>query len=394
MVEDEQEQAPDGDRDRTEQDPLEHELRRIGPGEGDGDDEHERERRRPAEGQPRGGRPERRDCRDGGEPRSQQRRRERQRTRSRTGCVRDGEGREHEQRNPAERAGRLEPLQDRPGGEQHRHDGGRERELDRPPERHAPEELQQGGRRILSSCERSLSHPERIVPDETEPGIVALHLKRYEFARPYCVGKRVLDAGCGVGYGSAFLGEAARSVVGVDVSAEAIEYARTRYGGRNVEFAVGDLQQLERGDAEFDAIVAFEVIEHLPHPEQLRRRGPPRVEAGRCARRLDSARGRWARPAGEPLPRARVRARRVRATCSVRRSVSVDVYGQRRVQTARHRALQRLDVLGLRRRLPFLRRASRLVTGTAPMDAVSSEGVVISPDGVDDATELVAVCRP
>jgi hypothetical protein len=71
----------------------------------------------------------------------------------------------------------------------------------------------------------------------------------------------------------------------------------------------------------------------------------------------------------------------------------VDVYGQRRVQTARHRALQRLDVLGLRRRLPLLRRASRLVTGTAPMDAVASEGVVISPDGVDDATELVAVCR-
>ena len=189
------------------------------------------------------GRPERRDCRDGREPRSQQRRRERPRTGSRTGRVRDGEGREHEQRNPAERAGRLEPLQDRPGGEQHRHDGGRERELDGPPERHAPEELQQGGRRILSSCERSLSHPERIVPDETEPGIVALHLKRYEFARPYCVGKHVLDAGCGVGYGSAFLSEAARSVVGVDVSADAIEYARARYGGRNVEFAVGDLQR-------------------------------------------------------------------------------------------------------------------------------------------------------
>jgi hypothetical protein len=51
-------------------------------------------------------------------------------------------------------------------------------------------------------------------------------------------------------------------------------------------------------------------------------------------------------------------------------------------------------VLGLRRRLPFLRRASSLVTGTAPMDAVRSEGVVISSDGVDEATELVAVCRP
>src|SRR5207253_11200992 len=36
--------------------------------------------------------------------------------------------------------------------------------------------------RILSA----LTYPERIVPDETEPGIVALHLKRYEFALPWC----------------------------------------------------------------------------------------------------------------------------------------------------------------------------------------------------------------
>ena len=45
-------------------------------------------------------------------------------------------------------------------------------------------------------------HPERIVPDETEPGIVAIHLKRYEFALSYCTGRDVLNAGCGVGYGT------------------------------------------------------------------------------------------------------------------------------------------------------------------------------------------------
>jgi len=238
-----------------------------------------------------------------------------------------------------------------------------------------------------------LSHPERIVPDETEPGIVALHLKRYEFARPHCVGKHVLDAGCGVGYGSAFLGESARSVVGIDVSEEAIDYALARYGGGNVEFVVGDLQQLERGDAEFDAVVAFEVIEHLPHPDRFvaeARRvlkpdgvlvvSTPRAEPG--AARPDN-------PFHEQEFTRNEFERLLRASFG-----RVDMYGQRRVQTARHRTLQRLDVLGLRRRLPVLRRASRLVTGTAPMDAVLSEGVVISSDGVDEATELVAVCRP
>jgi SAM-dependent methyltransferase len=237
-----------------------------------------------------------------------------------------------------------------------------------------------------------LSHPERIVPDETEPGIVALHLKRYEFAQPYCVGKRVLDAGCGVGYGSAFLGETASSVVGVDVSGEAIDYARARYGGGNVEFAVGDLQRLEHGDAAFDAVVAFEVIEHLPHPERFV------AEAGRVLKsdgvlvvstpRADRGHDRPDNPFHEREFAPNEFEDLLRESFG-----RVDVYGQRRVQTARHRALQRLDVLGLRRRLPLLRRASRLVTGTAPMDAVASEGVVISPDGVDDATELVAVCR-
>jgi SAM-dependent methyltransferase len=238
-----------------------------------------------------------------------------------------------------------------------------------------------------------LSHPERIVPDETEPGIVALHLKRYEFARPHCVGKRVLDAGCGVGYGSAFLGESALSVLGVDVSREAIDYAQARYGSGNVEFAVGDLEQLARGDAEFDAVVAFEVIEHLPQPERFvaeARRvlkpdgvlvvSTPRSEDGATSPTNPFHEREFARDEFERLLH--------------RLFGRVDVYGQRRLQSARHRALQRLDVLGLRRRLPLLRRASRIVTGTAPMDAVSSDGIVISSDGVDEATELVAVCRP
>ena len=48
---------------------------------------------------------------------------------------------------------------------------------------------------------------------------------------------------------------------------------------------------------------------------------------------------------------------------------SVQLYGQRRVQSSRHRALQRLDVLGLRKRLPFLRHAAPLVGTRATVDA-------------------------
>jgi SAM-dependent methyltransferase len=236
-----------------------------------------------------------------------------------------------------------------------------------------------------------MSQPERIVPDETEPGIVALHLKRYEFARPYCGDKIVLDAGCGVGYGTAFLAERARRVVGVDLSEEAISYARRRYGAANVEFAVADLLALDRGDAEFDVVCAFETIEHLTKPERFV------AEARRVLRddgvliastpRADETDERPANPFHEREFSAREFERLLRAHFG-----SVELLGQRRLQTSRHRALQRVDVLGLRRRLPFLRRLGRAVTGTPAMAELSSADVEIGPD-LDGASELVAVCR-
>ena len=39
--------------------------------------------------------------------------------------------------------------------------------------------------------------------------------------------KLVLDAGCGVGYGSNMLSEQAENVIGIDISPESIEYANS-----------------------------------------------------------------------------------------------------------------------------------------------------------------------
>ena len=236
-----------------------------------------------------------------------------------------------------------------------------------------------------------MTYPERIVPDTTEPGIVALHLKRYEFAAPWCRDAEVLDAGCGVGYGSAFLGDVAAHVVGVDRDEPAIAYASARYGRPNVEFRVGDVVALDFPDASFDAVCSFETIEHVEEPDAFV------AEAARVLR-----------PAGVLLvstPRAdettvspanpfhRVELSRADFELLLRRSFEkVELYGQRRLQTRRHRLLQRADVLGLRKRLTFLRPASR-VLGTAPMAEVTAEGIVIERDGLERATELVAVCR-
>ena len=56
------------------------------------------------------------------------------------------------------------------------------------------------------------------------------HWHRYAFARQFVAGKRVLDAACGEGYGSALLASVAASVVGVDIDAPAVAHAAERYG--------------------------------------------------------------------------------------------------------------------------------------------------------------------
>lgn len=89
------------------------------------------------------------------------------------------------------------------------------------------------------------------------------HFHRYVFARGLVTGRKVLDAACGEGYGSALLATEALSVTGVDLSAEAIRHAQSRYVAGNLEFVAGDCVQLPFEDAEFDTVVSFETLEHL-----------------------------------------------------------------------------------------------------------------------------------
>jgi SAM-dependent methyltransferase len=96
------------------------------------------------------------------------------------------------------------------------------------------------------------------------------HRQRYEFVAEQCRGLRVLDVACGVGYGSQILAErGAASVVGVDISQEAVDIARTRFAHPNVEYRVGDARKLEFLRQRFDVAISFETIEHLADPKAL-----------------------------------------------------------------------------------------------------------------------------
>ncbi|MBL8311770.1 MAG: class I SAM-dependent methyltransferase [Burkholderiales bacterium] len=109
---------------------------------------------------------------------------------------------------------------------------------------------------------------ERFVP-ECAGEMVYEHWHRYLIAQHHVAGKRVLDIPCGEGYGSHLLARHAGSVVGVDISADAVTHAATRYPRENLRYVAADCTRIPEPDASFDVIVSFEMIEHILAQEEF-----------------------------------------------------------------------------------------------------------------------------
>jgi ubiquinone/menaquinone biosynthesis C-methylase UbiE len=112
---------------------------------------------------------------------------------------------------------------------------------------------------------------ERVIPGEVNSGLWAEHFARYAFAARFAAhfagDQRVLDVGCGVGYGTAELAHAARHATGLDMSHDALAYARAHYPGP--EFIQASAESLPFAAQSFELVTAFEVIEHLTRWDDL-----------------------------------------------------------------------------------------------------------------------------
>ena len=76
----------------------------------------------------------------------------------------------------------------------------------------------------------------------------------------------LLDLGCAAGFFCRVASQAGWKAVGYDAWPEAVEYGRTQW---NLELRVLDANEWDTIDGEYDAIVLWDTIEHLPEPGKL-----------------------------------------------------------------------------------------------------------------------------
>lgn len=110
---------------------------------------------------------------------------------------------------------------------------------------------------------------ERYVPGTWSKLAEYEHMPRYQFARQFAGGARVLDFGCGTGYGSRFLADAAEDVLGLDIDAAALKWARTWHDSTRLRFERRDDLGAGLPAASFNLITCFEMIEHVDHATQI-----------------------------------------------------------------------------------------------------------------------------
>lgn len=108
--------------------------------------------------------------------------------------------------------------------------------------------------------------------DRTRAFPSALKVAMLREVRP---GTRVLDLGCGNGLMVPYVLEKGATYVGVDFSEELLKIARKKYfaqcAAHQVEFILADVTELPVRQNEFDVVISFAVLHHLPSEGERRK---------------------------------------------------------------------------------------------------------------------------
>ncbi|MEO2169982.1 MAG: methyltransferase domain-containing protein [bacterium] len=201
--------------------------------------------------------------------------------------------------------------------------------------------------------ERLAADDVRFAPD------MARHLAAYHLVGPMVVGKEVLEAGCGEGYGASMMAEHAARVVGIDYNGVALGIAREKHSRPNVEFREVNLLELaETAPGTFDAVTNFQVLEHLDDPAPFLAAAAACLKPGGCL--ILTTPNRLASVSENPYHVHEYVADELRDTLApffdkveVKGVIGNDaVYAFERARGAQAQKLLRLDPLGVRNLLP------------------------------------------
>ncbi len=252
-----------------------------------------------------------------------------------------------------------------------------------------------------------------MAPDSVQSPYERALLSRHVFAYSQVTGRyidkgdRLLEIGCGEGYGSALMAGKAGSVTAIDSGADAVAHAAEKYKAGNLEFKAYAGEVLPFQDGEFDKVVSFQVIEHVKDPSAfvketarvLKPGGRLYLTTPNRVHRLKEGQKPWYKfhirefSAGEIPPLLSPFFR----SCKVGFISVPPEYFEMEKKVARIATLaQKLDPLGLRDRIPyglkqFVFRLISKKAGTAGLDAAPAEFSLIEDDrnGLDLWIEAV-----
>lgn len=263
---------------------------------------------------------------------------------------------------------------------------------------------------------------ERLVPQQAHSRndrlMVLRHLFAYEFAKRTLTGcESVLDLGCGEGYGTHRLSAGGGRIVGLDVDEQTIAHANEQYETANCRFRCYDGERLPFEDETLDAVVSFQVIEHVPH-DRLYVSEVARVlkPAGCFILTTPNAANRL-KPGGKPWNQYHVREYRAAQLAELLAegfdrvevsgiTASPEVHEIEMARIRQSLKIVSLDPLGLRRLIP--NRLKPLVTSivrrivprkkrdTADEDWASRYSIddyAVTKDDTDNCLDLLAICR-